>query len=268
MAGTLQKKFKADKQRRFAGHYEARGARVPKSNAMAERRTMYPSTVVSADASPRVLVDGRNNSKLGHKVTVGAWKGMPIYQLTLEERATCTDTCHMWDKCYGNSMHMARRHKHGATLEAVLHQEIIELSAKHKLGFVVRLHLLGDFYSVGYVKWWSLLMHHYPQLHVFGFTARQPGTEIGDELVDLVEEYPDRFAMRWSIPLKDYKPGTPRQAVTVGPLEIWETHDIFVCPAQKRDDKCCATCAACWQSQRTVAFVEHGNVRPGRKKEL
>jgi hypothetical protein len=41
-------------------------------------------------------------------------------------------------------------------------------------GFMVRLHVLGDFYSTDYVQLLAVALTAFPALHVFGFTARDP----------------------------------------------------------------------------------------------
>ena len=67
---------------------------------------------------------------------------------------------------------MARRVEAGPELEARLEREIEVLDVRHGGGFVVRLHVLGDFYSVEYVGLWRRLLRQYPTLRVFGYTAR------------------------------------------------------------------------------------------------
>ena len=57
-------------------------------------------------------------------------------------------------------------------MEARLEREIEVLDVRHGGGFVVRLHVLGDFYSVEYVGLWRRLLRQYPTLRVFGYTAR------------------------------------------------------------------------------------------------
>jgi hypothetical protein len=136
--------------------------------AVAGARTLFPSTVIEASASPRLLVSGANQRKLGDRVVKGAWRGFPIYSLTLEERASCPSSCHNWRSCYGNAMHYARRHRHGAALEQRLAEELRILALRHSGGFVVRLHLLGDFYAERYVERWRDWLFEYPALHAFG----------------------------------------------------------------------------------------------------
>lgn len=78
--------------------------------ALSEGRTIFPSTVTASKDSPRFLVSGHNNPKLGKAILKGPRAGWPIYQLSLEERATCPRSCEQWSTCYGNAMHLARRH--------------------------------------------------------------------------------------------------------------------------------------------------------------
>jgi hypothetical protein len=118
-------------------------------------RTLFPSRVEHPDDRPRLLIDGHNSRKIGKTVMKGKLKGFPIFTLTLEERATCPRTCLEWKTCYGNSMNWARRIKHGRAFEERLWEELAEKQAKHPNGFLVRLHILGDFYSVDYAELWA-----------------------------------------------------------------------------------------------------------------
>ncbi len=43
-----------------------------------------------------------------------------------------------------------------------LEQEIKELMLKHKEGIVIRLHVLGDFYSTEYVEFWQKMLLTHP----------------------------------------------------------------------------------------------------------
>ena len=245
-----------DYQRRFAGSWGANGAAEMNSPAIGQGRSVFFRQVVEPEDSTRLLVSGQNNRKIGKFVTVGRWKGFPIYTLTLEERATCPKTCHHWKTCYGNTMPRARRHKHGIELEKRLQSELGWMSREHPQGFVVRLHVLGDFYSVEYVEKWRDWLIRFPMLRVFGYTAHPPTSEIGEAVVRLRQEKWDRFAIRNSLP-----EFAPERAAITFPPENEVPKGAFLCPAQRRDDKCCATCGACWESDRTVAFMEHGKKR-------
>lgn len=258
-------KDKGDRQRRFKEHYAANGVKPMNSHAIAIGRSIfYKKRVAAPDDRLHVLVSGYNNLKIGAVVDLGAWKGFPIYTLTLEERATCSVDCHHYRTCYGNSSSRAIRIEHGPRLITHLHLELFNLSCKHPHGFVVRLHVLGDFYDVGYVKHWERWLDTYPALHVYGFTQRKPGTPIGDAVLGLAARRWDRFAVRLSmapgqtVPMDWYAPNRRIRAATTRdpsrPLSAGE----FACPAQDDGDSCCATCGACWASAKTVNFKEHG----------
>lgn len=152
--------------------------------ALTEGRSLYQASVISATYAPRILVDGINQRKIGNRVTKGPWKGMRIFTLTLEERKTCPASCFRWETCYGNNMPFARRVNIDNEYLDRLEDELRALNAKGR-GFVVRLHVLGDFYSVGYVHQWEYWLDIFPKLHVFGYTAWSAGTPIGDAVREL-----------------------------------------------------------------------------------
>lgn len=85
----------------------------PDHPAMRENRTLFPSTVVDVDEkfSGKLLVSGFNSRKLGSIIEKGKFKGYALYQLSLEERATCPMNCDARGVCYGNNMQFARRHR-------------------------------------------------------------------------------------------------------------------------------------------------------------
>lgn len=233
--------------------------------ALSEARTLFPKSVVSVDDSERLLVSGHNNVKLGAKITRGEWAGFPVYQLSLEERATCPTTCAMWSSCYGNTMPFARRHSHDDpdALMDQLDMELADLQKKHAGGFAVRLHTLGDFFSVEYVDFWGRMLRLNPALHVFGYTARQMSArEEGDrEIASMIhvlrEIHWDRFAIRTS----SEKEGAMRAVVYT---EAQADKDIIMCPAQTKDSECCATCGLCWSpsaQNKTIGFLKHGITR-------
>lgn len=217
--------------------------------AVVEGRTKYPHSVVDASDSPRLLIEGKNQRKLGNMVVKGRWAGMPIYCLTLEERATCPRTCGEWRTCYGNGMNWARRHRDDGELMPLLWCELEGLAAKHPQGFVVRLHILGDFYSVEYARFWQLMLAEFPALRVFGFTAHAPGSEIGRQIVDMNAQG-DRCWIRFSGDLG-----------AMGSLVVADKAASVhvVCPAQTDPEgkRCCGSCGLCWTMQRPIEFVRH-----------
>lgn len=223
--------------------------------------TIFPSTVAASKDSPRFLVSGHNNPKLGKMVLKGPRTGWPIYQLSLEERATCPRSCEQWSTCYGNAMHLARRHTPDAEFLRYLIAEVTTLCRSHPEGLLLRLHTLGDFYSVEYVYVWGSLLSQFPQLHVFGYTARRigdpdPETDRIARAIDVLTTNAwDRFAIRTS--------GTRSLArsrsivVDADPQEP----DVIVCPAQTEQTEACASCGLCWASSardKTIAFLKHG----------
>lgn len=229
--------------------------------------SIFPSTVKGPWESPRLLVSGHNNRKLGAKVEKGAWKDMPIYHLTLEERASCPRSCAMWAGCYGNSLHMARRHNHlHEDFLDLLRAEVWMLAREHRhTGFVVRLHTLGDFFSVEYVRFWAELIDRLPMLHVFGYTANLPGaadpteSAIGSAIEKVAAAAWDQFAIRFS----NYR--GPQGTVVID--DVRDAPEAIPCPAQhtaaEADAKteACAACGLCWSENardKTIAFLRHG----------
>lgn len=223
--------------------------------AIVEGRPLFPVTVAPS-MSPRLFVSGFNSRKLGGKVIKGEWAGLPIYQLTLPERSTCPKRCHAWKSCYGNAMPFARRHTPGPELEEYIPHELMELSGRHPAGFVIRLHVLGDFYSVDYMKMWFRMMIEHPNLHIFGYTARteEHDRDIFCRIAVLNAVWPKRCSIRYS----RAEPG-PMHAIILKDQKV--TQNVIVCPAQTEKSECCATCALCWSpaaKHKTIAFIEHG----------
>ena len=198
-----------------------------------------------------VLKPGKNNSKLGYKITKGKHKGKYLYSLTLEERTTCPVSCHHWEDCYGNNMPFAHRFREGQELEDKLDYEIGKLVRKHNKGILVRLHVLGDFYSTEYVFHWSMLLDKYPTLSVYGYTARYDDS-IGSAIALLSILHTNRFDIRYS-KNKNYSDATQFQYAADESF----SGDFFDCPEQTGKVDSCADCAACWQSTKTVRFLSH-----------
>lgn len=211
-------------------------------------RTMFPSRVYDPDEVARVLKDGHQSRKIGKIVQKGRLRGAPIFTLTLEERATCPRTCSAWSFCFGNGMQAAERIVAGADLEAALWRELGELDRAHPGGFLVRLHVLGDFYSLDYVALWERALASFPALNVFGYTARLPDTPIGAALWALAGGNWPRFAVRFS---------GMRGATMAAQIAPDADPMAITCPAQLGLTDCCATCALCWQSDRSIAFRRH-----------
>lgn len=222
------------------------------SPAITEGRTIYTSTVQPAD-SGRVLKSAFNQAKIGGRVLKGKWKGMPVFSVTLEERKTCPTDCALWRACMGNHMHLAVRFAHGAELERKIRREVRELAAKHPGGFVVRLHILGDFYSVEYVRMWAELLDEHPELRIYGYSARWKASEdpIARALLVLAYNAWDRFALRFS--------NAPIDSCSTITIEHvgQKPADAIICPAELGKTESCSTCALCWGTERRIAFLRH-----------
>jgi hypothetical protein len=220
--------------------------------AAVEGRTLFTHWVHGPD--DMVLKPGSYQRKLGSVVTKGKWKSFPIYSLTLEERATCPRTCEQWATCYGNNMGRSKRYRHGKSLESAIKREVNNLAQRHPRGFVIRLHVLGDFYSVDYVVMWSQLLLAHPALHVFGYTHWKRGTPIGDAVAKLRDGWWKRFAVRTS----DGAEGQGPRTVVID--DKGSRGDSIICPSQLGVGRTCSNCALCWASAakgKTIAFLRH-----------
>jgi hypothetical protein len=219
---------------------------TPNHPALVEGRTIHPKTVKDLSSYPNdVFKSASENKKLGNGNSIivkGKWRGMPMYSLTLEERKTCPQTCLHWRDCYGNGMGFAHRFPAGKELEDRIEAELALLSLKHKRGFVVRLHVLGDFYSLEYVSLWARMMQKHANLHVFGFTARD-----WPQLWGILAKYPFRWYVRKSV-----KVSNSAFTATSEPSER-----SITCPQQTGKTESCLTCGLCWSVNLPIHFQTH-----------
>ena len=203
----------------------------------------------------------------------GHRRGWPLFHLTLEERRTCPRSCTQWLDCYGNAMPFARRHS-PFQLEVYLEQEIATLQSKYPEGFLIRLHTLGDFFSVEYVSFWARMLVTYSALHVFGYTSRR--VDDPDELSHLIAVRINavislygwrRFAIRTS-----HAEAGPQRSIVVlePPVTNGQDTQVIMCPAQSKATEACVTCGLCWAEAargKTIAFLKHGMKRRGKKSD-
>lgn len=214
-------------------------------------RTLFPSRVFEPGEVKNLLKSGQHSRKIGKVVTKGKRRGWPVYTLTLEERATCPRSCGEWQSCYGNHMHAAERIEHGEALLEPLALELCALAKAHRQGFLIRLHVLGDFYSAEYVRFWRDMLKALPMMAVFGFTAHRLDSEIGRAVFDMIADIGwQRCTVRFSG--RDGDHGSAR-VVEHGVKDS----EAIACPAQTGATDCCATCALCWHSTRSIAFERH-----------
>jgi hypothetical protein len=131
-------------------------------------------------------------------------------------------------------------------------REVFALATKYPNGFAIRVHSLGDFYSVQYVNLWRVMLDMVPQLHVFGFTARVDADDpIAHAVADLARDRWDRFAIRFS-----NAPQLTRSTVVIESADQ-KPADAVQCPQQTGRASHCSTCGFCWNSERRVAFLRH-----------
>lgn len=214
---------------------------------MNDGRTIYTKSVKVVEFYPYQALKPVKNKKLGKKVTVGMHKDRPIFTLTLEERATCPRTCGHWDDCYGNNMPFAHRISHGEGLAQKLYADLTQIQKKHDK-FLVRLHVLGDFYSVDYVQFWERCLAKFPGLAIWGYTHWHPGTDIGDEINRIRTAQWDRFSVRYSDYIQDVLSANSEEVADKG----------VICPEQTGKAKSCADCGLCWaMKKQPVIFKTH-----------
>lgn len=149
-------------------------------------------------------------------------------------------------------MPYAKRIEHGPKLLRGLEREVARLlNQRGRVGILIRLHALGDFYSPEYVAFWDALLKMHPRLAVYGYTARRRTDPIGEAIQRVKDNHGRRFAIRWS-------DGGEGEDCTVSVRTEGEAPtDSFTCPEQTYKTAACATCGLCWNSTRNVAFLEH-----------
>lgn len=221
----------------------------------AGRSLFHRKGVKPVEAVNSVLVSGHCNVKIGRDVRKGKlFRGYWIFTLTLEERATCPRSCAHWQSCYGNNMPFAKRldHSDAAKLEAAIERDIErELGRKGRKGILIRLHALGDFFSPEYVAFWATMLLKHDRLAVYGYTARLPGTPIGDAVAAVRGYFGNRFAVRTS--------NDPKSAdwSTRTVIQPFSAPDAIQCPEQIGAVDGCGKCGLCWNTKRNIAFTEH-----------
>ena len=218
--------------------------------ALMEGRSIHPKMVKDpAETTGDILKSVSSNKKLGNgsnTITKGKWRGMRMFSLTLQERDTCPRSCHHWTDCYGNNMAFAHRFQAGLSLEYALRYELAYLAKKYPSGFVVRLHVLGDFYSESYVRVWDDALQAYPNLHVFGYTARHSDL-LGLHVAMLNAHYPKQCWIRSSL---------KESLADMSAVEIANQRSI-TCPQQTGKTEACITCGLCWSIRKPIHFMSH-----------
>lgn len=221
--------------------------------------TRFPKSItspptVAGSSGLRVLKSGKHNKKLGARLEKGRWKGKPIFALTLTERATCWPGCQNWDRCYGDSMPFATRYETGPALTEAIDADLQVLSTKHPYGFVVRLHVLGDFYSTEYVAFWRQALERFPALTIWGYTHWRFYSPIGRAVTKLVQDFPERVSILRSDPTEVNDPLPGATTIVHGQLPAAGS---VTCPEQVGRTRGCFSCGLCMTGRNAVSFVDH-----------
>ena len=232
------------------------------NNAIVKSTTQYLKNIHSAIDYPHKIIKPSTNAKLGKKITKGIWKDKKIYTLTLVERATCTSDCEHWLDCYGNNMPFAHRFKtdkeHGVALMKRIWEELEQLNNKHKQGFVVRLHVLGDFFSWDYVDFWRRAIEHFGNLFVYGYTRWHPNTNIGNAVYKVRNKHLARFKIRFSNLPSDKFSASSSDFKSFKASQNKKDNINITCPVQLNKTDSCGTCGLCWTAQtKPIIFITH-----------
>lgn len=225
-------------------------------SAIINSTTLYQKNIHDCATYLHKVIKPSTNRKLGKKVTKGKLKGFPIYTLTLVERETCTNACEHWADCFGNNMPFGHRFKTKGLMPR-LKTELDLLDTKHPKGYLLRLHILGDFYSTEYVKFWHKQLINRPALNIYGYSRHHYGSDnldkwsrkIGQALLDLRNTIGfEKFALRFStLPSDTLSANTEHSPA---PASI-------TCPVQLDKTESCGTCSLCWTVRKPITFLDH-----------
>ena len=212
-------------------------------------RTIYTNNVFNNDTYKHNLLKLSSNKKLGKFIVKGRHINKPMYSLSLEERKTCPKSCFHWKTCYGNNMPFAHRFEGNNKLMLRLENEIKLLSKKYEHGILIRLHVVGDFFSVKYVRFWKKLLGIYTNISIFGYTARTPFSPIGKEIVKLRNENWDNFSVRFSNSVME---------LSANSENLLGGKKGLICPEQLDKTKNCSNCGLCWNKNiDNIIFKTH-----------
>lgn len=208
-------------------------------------------TKITYPEYPYSVIKKSVNKKLGKKVLKGNFKNYLMYTLTLIERETCSPNCEHNNDCYGNNMYQAIRFKVNHNFMIRLEQDLkkIAMLPINKHGFLLRLHVLGDFESIEYVKFWDRMLREIPNLYIYGYTRSYDGkfVEVGKEILKMNKIFKERFRIRFSNNLtKEYSANS---------ADI--TSKGITCLAQLKASVSCSTCTLCWTSNKPIRFLTH-----------
>ena len=151
-------------------------------------------------------------------------------------------------------MPFAHRFKQGKDLEERIEKEISELNQNKN--YLIRLHILGDFYSIEYVNLWLRLLDQYLNIAIYGYTGISPNSNIGKVIAFGNQKHlatnSKRFNIRYS--------NRPNILFSANSLDVQKPQKgkAIICPQQTGQSKGCADCALCWDTEKVaIIFKTH-----------
>ena len=148
-------------------------------------------------------------------------------------------------------------HRISAKNQQLLEQRIYNdlLNSTNQL-LLIRLHILGDFFSVKYVKFWRKMLNTFNNIALYGYTANNiksiylDSRAIAKEIIKLNKN--DNCHIRFSndvnvlFSANSYDIVKPVKGVSI------------VCPVQENKTANCGTCGLCWnQKDQQIIFKTH-----------
>lgn len=217
--------------------------------------TIYKKNIHDLNEYKFKTIKDSTNIKLGKKVIKGMYNNYKLKTVTLIERETCPSDCIHWSDCYGNNMPFAHRMKHNDQnlLQKKIYNEL--LNSTNQL-LLIRLHVLGDFFNVKYVKFWSIMLNTFKNIAVYGYTANNINSkielsrDIAQEIIKL--NYSKHSHIRFSNDLTNSFSANSYDVVK--PVK----GKSILCPVQENKTANCGTCGLCWnQKNQSIIFKTH-----------
>ena len=217
--------------------------------------TIYKKNIHDLNNYQFEILKNSTNKKLGKKVTKGKYLNYKFKTVTLVERETCPPDCYHWDDCYGNNMPFAHRidHKDQNLLQQRIYNELLKSTNQLLL---IRLHVLGDFFNVKYVKFWSIMLNTFKNIAIYGYTANNINSkislsrDIAKEIIKL--NYSENSHIRFSNDLTNKFSANSYDVVK--PVK----GESILCPVQENKTANCGTCGLCWnQKKQSIIFKTH-----------
>ena len=217
--------------------------------------TIYKKNIHDLNEYKFKIIKDSKNIKLGKKVIKGMYNSYKLKTVTLIERETCPADCIHWSDCYGNNMPFAHRisHENQNLLQKRIYNEL--LNSTNQL-LLIRLHVLGDFFNVKYVKFWSIMLNTFKNIALYGYTANNINSkiklsrDIAKEIIKL--NYSKHSHIRFSNDLNN--PFSANSYDIVKPVK----GESILCPVQENKTANCGTCGLCWnQNSQSIIFKTH-----------